>query len=69
MPEILKKASKTGHQFTAISDLQYNKERVLFQAGKRHLSRKFSDKFIVPRYPKYCCRKGQGYFCFSVKNS
>ena len=28
MPEILKKSSKTGDQFTAISDLQNNVERV-----------------------------------------
>ena len=41
MPEILKKSSKTGDQFTAISDLQSNEERVLFQAWNRQPSRKF----------------------------
>ena len=38
MPEILKKLSKTGDQFTAISDLQNNEERVLLQVGNRQLS-------------------------------
>ena len=42
MSEILKKSSVTGDRFTAISDLQSNVERVLFQAGNRQL--------IVPRY-------------------
>ena len=42
MLDILKKSSKTRDQFTAISDLQNNEERVLFQAGNRILSRRFS---------------------------
>ena len=48
MPEILKKSSKTGDQLTAISDLQNNEERVLFQVGNGQLSRKFSDKVYSP---------------------
>ena len=44
MPEILKRSSKTGDQFTDISDLRNNEERVLFQAGNRQLSRKFSEQ-------------------------
>ena len=52
MPEILKKSSKTGDQFTAISDLQNNMERVLFQAGDRQLSQKFPEKVYSPQVPK-----------------
>ena len=37
MPEILKKASKTGDQCTAILDLQNNVEGVLLQVGNRQL--------------------------------
>ena len=33
MLKILKKSSKTGDRFAAISDLQNNEERVLFQTG------------------------------------
>ena len=45
MPEILKKSSKIGDQFTAISDLQNNVERVLFQVRNRQLSRRrFSER-------------------------
>ena len=33
MLEIFKMLSKTGDQFTAISDLQSNEEHVLFQAA------------------------------------
>ena len=69
MSEILKKSSKTGDQFTAISDLQNNEEHVLFQAGNGHSVESFQSKLIVPRYLKYSCLKGQGYFCFSVKSS
>ena len=48
MPEILKESSKTGDQFTAISDLQDNEERVLFQVGNRQLSGKFSEQVYSP---------------------
>ena len=48
MPEILKKSSKTGDKFTAISDLQNNEERVLFQVGNRQLNRKFSEQVYSP---------------------
>ena len=44
MLEILKKSSKTGDRFSAISDLQNNEERVLVQAGNRQLSQKFPEK-------------------------
>ena len=44
MLEIFKKSSKAGDRLTATSDLQNNEERVLFQAGNRQLSRKFSEK-------------------------
>ena len=43
MPEILKKLSKTGDRFAAISDLRNNEERVLFQAVNRQLSQTFSE--------------------------
>ena len=48
MPEVLKKSSKTGDQFTAISDLQNYEERVLFQAGNSQLSQKFSQQVYSP---------------------
>ena len=38
MQEILKQSSKTGHRFTAISNLQNNEERVSFQTGNKQLS-------------------------------
>ena len=69
MPEIFKNSSKTGDQFTAISDLHNNVERVLLQVGNRHSVEGFQNEFIVPRYLRHSCLKGQGYFCFSVKNS
>ena len=48
MPEILKK----WDQFTAISDLQNNVERVLFQAGqsKGNSVTSFQRTFTVPKY-------------------
>ena len=52
MSEILKKSSVTGNRFTAISDLQSNVERVLFQAGNRQLSQKFPEKVYSPQVPK-----------------
>ena len=52
MPEILKKSSKTGDQFTAISDLENNVERLLPQAGNRQLSQKFQEKVYSPQVPK-----------------
>ena len=64
MPEILKKSSKTGDQWTAISDLQNNVERVLLQVGNRQLSRRFSER---ARYLRYSCLKGQGYFLLFCK--
>ena len=45
MSEILKKSSKTGDQFTAISDLQNNEERVLFQAGNDNSVESFQRNF------------------------
>ena len=48
MPEILKKSSKTGNRFTAITDFQNNKDPVLFQTGNRQLSRKFSEQLYSP---------------------
>ena len=69
MPEILKKSSKTGDRFSAISDLQNNEERVLFQAGNRQLSQKFLEQVYTPKTPKYSGLKGQGYSCLSVSNS
>ena len=59
MPEILEKLSKTGDKFTAISDLQNNEKRVV-RIGNSVQS--FQSKFIVLRYPKNSCLKGQGYF-------
>ena len=46
MREILKKSSKTGDRFTAVSDLKNNEERVLFQAANRQRSQKFPDKVL-----------------------
>ena len=43
-PEILKRASKTGHRFTAILDPQNNEERATFQARNRQLSKHFPGK-------------------------
>ena len=51
MPEILNKSSKIGDQFTAISDLQDNEERVLFQVGNRQLNQKFSGQVYSPYIP------------------
>ena len=48
MPEILEKSSETRDQFTAISDLQNNEKRVLFQAGRRQISQKFSEQVYSP---------------------
>ena len=45
--EILKKSSKTGDRFTAISDLQNNEERALFHAGNKQLSQKFPEKVYL----------------------
>ena len=64
MLEILKKLSKTGDRFTAISDLQNNEE-----LGIGNLIKSFQSKSIVPRYLKYSCLKGQGYSYFSASNS
>ena len=58
MPEILKKSSKTLDQFTAISDLQNNVERVLLQVGKRQPVEGFQNEVIVLRYLRYSCLKG-----------
>ena len=52
MPEILKKLSKTGDRFTAISDLQSNEEHVLFRAGNRQLRQKYLDQVYSPQVPK-----------------
>ena len=49
MPEILKKSSKTGDRFTAISDLQNNVEHVSFRLGIGNSVNSFQRKFIVPR--------------------
>ena len=48
MLEILKKSSKLRDLRTAISDLQNNEERVLFQAGTPHLSPKSSEQVYGP---------------------
>ena len=48
MPEILNKSSKARDQFAAITDLQNNVERVLFQAGNWQLSRRFSEQVYSP---------------------
>ena len=52
IPEILKKSSKTGDRFTAISDLQNNVRCVLFMAGNTQLSQKFPEKVYSPETPK-----------------
>ena len=53
-----KSRKKTGDQFTAISDLQNNEERVLFQVGNRQLSRKFSEQVYSPKIPKIFLSQG-----------
>ena len=45
-PEILKKASKAGHRFTDILDLQNNEKRASFQAGNRQLNKQFPGKSL-----------------------
>ena len=45
MSEILKKLSKTGDQFTAISYLENNEERVLFQARNGNSVESFQRNF------------------------
>ena len=52
MPEILKESSKTEDQFTTISDLQNNVERVLPIAGNRQLCQKFPQKVYGPQVNK-----------------
>ena len=46
------KRRQIGDRFTAISDLQNNEERVLFQAGNRQLSQKFPKTVYGPQVPK-----------------
>ena len=46
--EILRKLSKTGDRFTAITDLQGKEERALFQSRNRQLSQKFSEQVYSP---------------------
>ena len=59
MLEILKESSKTGDRFTAISDVQNDEERVLFQDGNRQLSRKFSEQVYDPDIPKISLSRGK----------
>ena len=40
-----------------------------FRLGIGNSVESFQNEFIVPRYLRYSCLKGQGYFCFFVKNS
>ena len=51
MPEILKNSSKTGDQFTAISN---SKQRgaCLFKASNKKLNKKFPGEFPSPQVPK-----------------
>ena len=50
IPEILKKLSKTGNRFIAISDLQTSEERV--QVRNRQFIKKFPEKFCNAHVPK-----------------
>ena len=70
MPEILKKSSKT--EGINLQPIQISKTMwsvFYFRLGIGNSVESFQNEFIVPRYLKHSCRKGQGYFCFSVKNS
>ena len=69
MPEILKKSSKTGDQYSTISDLQDNEERVLFQAGNGQLNRKFSEQVHSPYIPKIFLFQGTRILLLFCKNS
>ena len=69
MLEILIKSSKTGHRFTAISDLQTMPSVFYFMLGMGNCVKSFQRKFIVPRYRPHSCLKGKGYSCFFVSNS
>ena len=42
-----KSNQKTGDRFAAISDLQNNEKRALFQAGNRQLIRQFTKQVLV----------------------
>ena len=50
MLEILKQPSKTGHRFTATSDLQLMKSVLYFVLQKGNSVKSFQGKFIIPRY-------------------
>ena len=60
-------SSKTGDQFTAISDLQYSEEHVLFQGGNRQLSQKFSKQVYSPLIPKVFLSQGTRILLFFCK--
>ena len=59
MLEILKKSSKKQRID------QNNEEDIYFKLGKSHSVESFQSKFMIPRFLKYPCLKGQGYSCFS----
>ena len=50
-----KKSSKTVDQFTAISDLQDNKEHVLFQTANRQLSSMTGLEWMLSNCKKLKC--------------
>ena len=49
MLEILKKSSKTGDRFTAISDLQTMRSMLYLELGIGNSIKSFQSKFMVPR--------------------
>ena len=48
--EILKKSSKTGDRFKAVSDLENNEDRAFFTRGIGNLVESFQRKSIDPRH-------------------
>ena len=52
MPEIIKKSSKAGDQFTTILDLQNNEEHVYFRLGIGSSVKGSPEKVYSPMYLK-----------------
>ena len=69
MPEILKRSSKQGFNLQPFQIFKTMWSVFYFRLGIGNSVEGFQNEFIVPRYLRYSCLKGQGYFCFSVKNS
>ena len=69
MPEIFKKSSKKGINLQPFQIFKTMWSVFYFRLGIGNSVESLQNEFIVPRYLKHSHVKGQGYFCFSVKNS